>query len=149
MELGSPWDRGRMNPALWQTATAFDITFTARTTGLDPRVAAKLDQITIDLWQEWLGTPMTPQDTTRIFASLSNQGLGFTSATQIKDAALIASWVQTAPSILRQMNVSDMANLLNSLPWTKTQIQTATNNVDPALWATLSQITPETKSHKH
>ena len=135
--------------ALWRTATASDATFTARTLGLDTTVARKLDQMTIDLWQEWLNTPLTTQDITRIFSSISNHGLGFTSATHIKDAALIASWAQTAPSILHQMKASNMGVLLDSLPYTKAQLQAAVDKVDPALWATLAEITPDTPIPRH
>ena len=48
--------------ALWRTATASDSTFTARTTGLDTQTAQKLDQITINFWEEWLGETLTHAD---------------------------------------------------------------------------------------
>ena len=135
--------------ALWRTATASDATFIARTTGIDAHTATKLDQITIDLHQQWLNTPFTQRDNIRLFDSLNEQGFGFTSTTHIKDTALIASWQQLAPTILQQMGKPDMATLLAELPYTKTQLQTAINNIDPTLWDNFTNITPDTTVKPH
>jgi hypothetical protein len=42
-----------------------------------------------------------------------------------------------------------MATLLAELPYTKTQLQTATNNIDPTLWDNFANITPDTTFKPH
>ena len=133
--------------ALWRTATASDITFRARSTGLDSSTATHLDQLTLELWQQWLATPIEPADAVRIFASMSEGGFGFTSAKHIKDTALIASWAQVAPAILRQTNIQDMTTLLTIAPATRAQLQSAINNCDPALAHTIADIKHDTAPH--
>ena len=120
-----------------------------KTTGIDARTAAKLDRLTAELWQEWLGDTITQHDATRIFTSIAHQGFGFTSTLHIKDAALIASWVQTAPAILKHMGALGLGTLFDHLPYTKAPLQAATNNVDPALWATLTAITRDSPTTRH
>ena len=46
------------------------------------------------------------------------------------------------------MGATDMGHLLDHLPYTKRQLQTAVN-VDPALWTTLTAITPDTPIPRH
>jgi hypothetical protein len=128
--------------ALWRTATASDATFTARTTGLDLQTAEKLDRITTEFWEKWLNEPLTHADKVRLFSSLSDGGLGFTSAQHIKDAALVASWIQAAPAFLGHMQAPNMETLLSQLPKTHAQIQAAITRVDPAYWKILTEITP-------
>ena len=41
------------------------------------------------------------------------------------------------------------SDLLNQLPQTRAQLRTATDNVDPVLWDTIVEITPETTTAKH
>ena len=82
--------------ALWRTATASDATFIARTTGIATHTATQLDQITVNLCQQWFGTDFTPHDHMRLFDSIHQGGFGFTSTLHIKDTAIIASCQQAA-----------------------------------------------------
>ena len=132
---------------MWRTATASDITFRARCTGIDDNTASQLDQLTLQLWQQWLAAPVEPAHAVRIFASITDGGFGFTCATHIKDSALIASWAQVAPAILRQMNMADMATLLANAPATRAQLHNAINKCDPALAHTLADIKHGTTPH--
>lgn len=135
--------------ALWRTATASDATFTARTIGLDTTTATKLDTITVKLHEEWLDTQLTPHDNFQLFTSINSGGFGFTSTLHIKDTALVASWQQVAPAILTHTGHTNFSELLDQLPNTKAQLQTATNNIDPTLWQTISEITPDIVTKKH
>ena len=108
--------------ALWRTATASDATFTARTVGIDNHTATKLDKITVEMFQQWIDAPLTPTDRLRLFDAIKEQGFGFTSTLHIKDTALIASWQQVAPRLLRQLNKPDMSSLLAELPNTRRQL---------------------------
>ena len=135
--------------ALWRTATAGDATFTARTVGLNLSTATALDQMTLELWSEWLHEAPTKEDAARIFSSITNEGFGFTAATHIKDAALIASWSQVAPSILKRMGKQSMRDLLAELPLTSLQLKRAVGNIDPALMPELLNITADSVIPRH
>ena len=134
---------------MWRTATASDATFTARAVGLDTSTATTLDNITVSLHEQWLDTKLTPHDNIQLFTSINDGGFGFTSTLHIKDTALVASWQQVTPAILSHTGHANMGDLLNELPNTKTQLQTATNNIDPTLWADITEITPDTTIPKH
>ena len=129
--------------ALWRTATAGDATFTSRTVGLNLSTAAALDQMTIELWSEWLHEAPTNEDAARIFSSITNGGFGFTASTHIRDAALVASWTQVAPSILKRLGKENMSVLLAELPMTSEQLRRAVGNIDPALMTELMKITAD------
>ena len=91
-----------------------------------------------------MAAPIEPEDAVRIFASNSDGGFG---STHIKDSALIASWAQVAPAILRQLNMADMATLLANAPATRAQLHNAINKCDPALAHTLADIKHDTTLH--
>ena len=135
--------------ALWRTATASDATFVARTVGLDTNTAANLDQTTLNLLQTLLDTRFDDKDAIRLFSAIAEQGFGFTAATHIKDTALIASWQQTAPKLLAQLEIDSMEELLNLAPKTRQQIQAAIGRIDPALLSTIRGITPACTPTKH
>ena len=135
--------------ALWRTATAGDVNFTARAVGLDSTTAATLDAITVKLHEEWLNTTLTPQDNVKLFTSMAQGGFAFTSALHIKDTALVASWQQVGPAILAHTGHTDMNALLATLPHTRAQLQAAVDNIDPTLWQDLTAITPETVTPRH
>ena len=90
-----------------------------------------------------------PPNRLQLFDATEEQGFGFTSTPHIKDTALIASWQQVAPRLLRQLNKPDMSSLLAELSNTRRQLQTAVNNVDPNLWSTIADIKPETAIQPH
>ena len=48
-----------------------------------------------------------------------------------------------------QMNKLDVGSLLAELPKTTAQLQTVVDNIDPALWVSLANITPDTVIQKH
>ena len=83
--------------ALWRTVTAGDATYTARTTGLPASIATHLDTITTDLLQTLYDLGLEHDDNKRVFNAMADGGLGFTSATYLKDAADVASLHQCAP----------------------------------------------------
>jgi hypothetical protein len=135
--------------ALWRTATASDATFTARTIGIDNDTATALDKLTITLHEQWHNTQFTPSDNTQLFTSIADGGFGFTSTTHIKDTALIASWQQVAPAILRHTGHATLGDLLNTTPHTKAHIQHTANNIDPTIFETLTEITPDHIPKRH
>lgn len=135
--------------ALWRTATASDATFTARTIGLDAATANALDAFTVQLHEQWLSTTLSENENIQLFTSISKGGFGFTSASHMKDTALLASWQQVAPTILAHTGHTTMGDLLEELPATKRQLRIATNNVDPTLWESIAALTADTKVPKH
>ena len=96
------------------------------------------------LLQELLDIQLDDKDAIRLFSAIADQGFGFTAASHIKDAALLASWQQTAPKLLGQLGIDSMEELLNIAPKTRQQIHDVINKIDPALLSTMYDITPAT-----
>ena len=99
--------------------------------------------------QELLDTELDDKDAIRLFSAITEQGFGFTAASHIKDAALLASWQQTAPKLLAQLGIDSMEELLNLAPKTRQQIHDVIDRIDPALLSTIHDITPTTIPTKH
>ena len=129
--------------ALWRTATAGDATFTARTIGINHATATTLDTLTINLHEQWHQTELSNTDHVQLFTSIAEGGFGFTSTTQIKDTALIASWRQLAPTILKHTKHATFGELLNHTPNTKAHTHNAAINIDSTIWESLTEITPD------
>lgn len=105
--------------------------------------------MTVTFHEQWLDTTFTTTNNIQLFTALKQGGFGFTSALHIKDTAFVASWQQVAPAILRQTGHPTFGDLLQHLPNTQLRLQHAVNNIDPALWETLTELTPESKTPKH
>jgi hypothetical protein len=139
--------------ALWRTATAGDATFVARMVGLPDEVAQQLDEITTGLWAEWLEMTDLPDNAkARLWQPLREGGMGYTAATHLQGTALVASWKQVLPFILKATNVESTTALFQQTPNIAKQIKDATTLLHESVWQDMLAIqqtnTPERHTQK-
>ena len=103
---------------LLRYATAGDITWLARTTGLPTSTARQMDEalqaVIIDLLGLQDADPTT--DLPRIWHSWRKGGLGFQSAQEVRQTAPIASWAACERTVLRACGLVDREDLLKIRP---------------------------------
>lgn len=133
--------------ALWRTYTAGDVTFLARTVGLSDRTAALLDKETTQLWQHWLGGPGVARCVNmKIWQPLKD---GFTSAKHLQYMALVASWKQLTPAILRAFNKDSIKGLLQHTPTVNNMLRAACTQAHTASWESIQRIKPTDEAQHH